>query len=117
MPRAIMKLVDDKDNKEYYLIWSTIVDAPVTFGFELAEFREVMLVIYGTHGWSDLDEDIERADQKGISWLYGGYTADSQIIGNRAGFHEQCLSKEQIIEWYCRRKQNPSAMLRRDRRG
>lgn len=40
MPRFIIKLTDPKDGLSYYLIWSTVVDAPVTYGLSLDEIKE-----------------------------------------------------------------------------
>lgn len=44
-----------------------------------------------------------RVEAKGVS-AYVYDSVDELIEGNRAGRDETCLSKEQIIEWYCRRK-------------
>lgn len=101
MPRYIMKLTDEKEKKDYYLEWSTIVDAPVTFGMELGEFREYCRHEYGQNGLRDFDERIARANEKGISAYPPFDDMNSYFRYNRAGGNETTLTKEQIIEKYC----------------
>lgn len=101
MPKYICKF-QDKD-QDYYLEWSTIVDAPVTFGVSLDEFKNYYRQQYGNQGMAELQGRLKRVEEKGTSTLEGG-SLDELIRGNRAGRNEQTYTKEQIIEWYCRKK-------------
>ena len=98
--------VKDTDDTEYYFLWSTVVDAPVTFGMNLEGFQEFMRYEYGNRGMEDLQQSLERARERGTSWVCGP-TFDEMIKFNRAGENESTLSREQLIEWYCRRGENP----------
>lgn len=102
MPRFIVKLKDE--DKDYYMEWSTVVDAPVTFGLSLEEFKEHYKEEYGNRGLMELDERLKRVEEKGISSLMDEDIHDI-ISGNRAGKDETELSLEQIIEGYCRNRE------------
>lgn len=65
MPSFIMKLTDERENKDYYLMWSTIVDAPITWGMALEQFKNWYLRECGKI--EELNERLKRADKKGIS--------------------------------------------------
>lgn len=113
MPRFICK-VQDGDNA-YYLEWSTVVDAPVTTGMSLDEFKAYYRDEYGRHSFESplsdgFEERMKRVEEKGVSAR--DYKSFDDLIGcNRAGKDETCLSKEQIIEWYCRRAEECSQGL------
>lgn len=98
MPKYILKI--DTKPEPKYLEWSTIVDAPTTYGVTLDEFKYYYLKRYGTEGFKDLQERLDRADKTGSSCAYGT-TLEDTISGNRAGPNETELSLEQIIETYC----------------
>ena len=49
----------------YYMEWSTVVDAPVTWGMSLAAFQDYYLQEYGESEFSKLDE---RLDGKSKTW-------------------------------------------------
>jgi hypothetical protein len=102
MGRFICKF--DDGPTAYYLEWSTVVDAPVTFGMSLDEFKAYYRDEYGRQGMDfGFEERMKRVEEKGTSSQLDS-CVDDVISGNRAGKDETCLSKEQIIEWYCRRK-------------
>ena len=106
MPRYICCFVDEKNaNKEYYLEWSTIVDAPLTEGMSYDDFLAYYQNRYGTEGMHYLPERMERVKTTGTSAREE--TLDELISFNRAGKNETCFTKEQIIEWYCRRGVEP----------
>jgi hypothetical protein len=98
MPNYICKIEDG--DVSYYLEWSTIVDAPVTFGMSLEEF--------GEYRGEDppLGDRMERVEQKGVS-SHAHANFDHLIEGNRAGKNETCFTREQIVEWYCRQRKEP----------
>lgn len=97
MPEFVVKLLDG--DKSYYLSWSTVVDAPVTSGMSLEDFRDW----YGDD--AELDERLARVEAKGTSANHYK-SADELIAFNRAGLDETRLTKEQIIDHYCRGNPN-----------
>ncbi len=100
MPRYICKLQDG--DKAYYLEWSTVVDAPVTFGMSLEEFRAYYQEEYGRQAMEhEFDERMERVEKTGTSCRLDE-SLDDTIEFNVAGKDGTCLSKEQIIEAFCR---------------
>lgn len=50
-----------------YLIWSTVVDAPITYGMTREQLEKYWRDEYGRRGMEDLAERIGRADEKGTS--------------------------------------------------
>lgn len=102
MPRYIMKLTDQKDNKEYYLEWSSVVDAPVTYGADINTFKKYYERQYGKTSMNELKERLERVEKQGTSCAFGS-TSDEMISCNRAGNNESKLSKEEILDEYCRK--------------
>lgn len=100
MPRYIVKLVDKKENKDYYMEWSTVVDAPVTYGMGLEEFKAYYKDEYGKQGMDGLDERLTRVNEKGTSAMMYD-SAEDLIEFNRAGKDGTCLTFEQIIAEYC----------------
>lgn len=106
MGRAICKFTDT-EGKDYYLMWSTIVDAPVTYGMSKEEMLVWYKEEYGNHGIESLTEyDWKRVEENGTMY-YGRVTLDEIISNNRAGKDETCLTKEQILEWYCIKQEDP----------
>lgn len=97
MPRYIVKLED------YYFEWSTIVDAPVTFGMKLDEFKEYYQEAYGTEGMRDLDYRLERVEMFETSSITPT-TIKEMIKGNRAGPDETELTIDEILKAYCLRE-------------
>jgi len=95
--RFIVKLHD------YYFEYSTVVDAPVTFGMSLDEFKEYYQYRYGTVGMSDLPDRLERVEAKGTS-CYNDDDAADTLSCNRAGPNESELTVEQIYQAYCLRQ-------------
>lgn len=102
MPRYIIKIKDDPLNKDYYLEWSTIVDAPVTWGLSLEEFKEYYQKQYGVSGMRDFDERIVKVELTGISADPSWESLENLFEYNRAGKGESCLDKEGILKCYCR---------------
>lgn len=86
--------------KEYYLVWSSIVDAPITDGMTLKQLKRWMRSEYGVQGMRGLDEKIKRADEMGTS-SRGDSSAVSRIWLNRAGPKESTLTIEGIYRHYC----------------
>ena len=101
MARLIIKIHDDKLNKDWYLEWSSIVDAPVTYGLELDEFKKYYKEEYGREGMSELQDRLDRVEKTGCSSRHGS-TLDDILASNRAGEKEECLTKEQMLDKFCR---------------
>lgn len=83
-------------------MWSTIVDAPITYGLSLKEFKQYMKSEYGKQGWdgpTGIDESIQRANKNGASWQ-DGTTLEQTIRDNRAGDGETELDLNGIITRY-----------------
>ena len=93
MPRYILKL------DEWYFEWSTIVDAPVTYGMTLEDFKNHYRFEYGKQGMKGLPARLERVEESGTSAI-PRQTADELITFNRAGDMEANLSKELILKEY-----------------
>jgi hypothetical protein len=92
MGRGIIKLGN------HYLEWSTIVDAPITYGMTLDELRDYVKSECGEEGLRHLPERLERADRTGTSFV--GLTVGEVVRFNRAGDNEECLSFKKLYEKY-----------------
>jgi len=101
MGRFIVKLSDNEFNY-YYLEWSTVSDAPVTWGMSIDTFKGYYQAEYGDSGMSDLPSRLARVNENGHS-SFGNFDTDY----NRAGYKESCLTQAEIIEWYCVKKEDP----------
>lgn len=102
MGDIIVKIAD------HYLIWSNIVDAPITFGVTRERFESGYRHQYGEQGMKDLVARLQRVDAKGTS-SFTDENADDTMWLNRAGPGETRLSKAEIVEWFVRRKRMPTA--------
>lgn len=102
MPKYIIKLKDEKNNKDYYMEWSTIVDAPLTYGCSIEDFKRYYKNKYGVSGLSDLDARLERVEKTGTSGYSPFDDLDNLLSCNRAGENETTIDIETILERYCR---------------
>jgi len=100
MPRYIVKLVDATNNKDYYLEWSTVVDAPVTHGMGLTQFTEYYQQEYGQSGMDGFDDRLKCVHEKGTSARYYD-SAEDLVSFNRAGPGESPLTYEELVLYYC----------------
>ena len=92
MSRFFVKLL--KNDVPHYLVWSTVVDAPVSDGMPLEKFREYFLNSRGQDFVEYFDEHIEIANKN--------YEENLNFIDlNRAGGNEEQLTIDEIIEYYC----------------
>lgn len=96
MGRFLIRL--DGDEGPRYLEWSTIVDAPVTFGMTREELATHYRDEYGRAGSRDFEERMRRVDEKGTSAY--DYTVADHISGNRAGPDETELTAEELYQAY-----------------
>lgn len=97
---TIIKLIDKKTNTEYYMEWSTVLDAPLTNGMSLEDFKIAYKEEYGNNGMHELEKRLERVEQKGTSSMLDR-NVDDTISCNRAGEKGKKLSKSKIIELFC----------------
>lgn len=102
MSRYIIKLTDKRDLKDYYLEWSTIVDAPVTYGMYLEGFKAYYQQEYGRSGMRELPERLKRVEEKGTS-AYPPFDSVDETLStydlNRDKVGDQ---REYILENFCR---------------
>jgi len=92
MGRYIIKI------KDRYFEWSTVVDAPITYGMTEDELRAYTKDEYGEEGLSRLPERLARVAQNGCS-SHVESLADV-IVYNRAGPNETRLTEEEIYARY-----------------
>jgi len=93
MGRFIIKL------KDKYLVWSTIVDAPVTRGMDEAELRAWNAKEYGVQAKGmGLDKSIEDCDKEGNNT---GQNVDGILSCNQAGPKGECLTMNEVYERFC----------------
>lgn len=100
MPRYIVKLSDE--GKDYYLMWSTIVDAPI-FVSDLEGFKDFYKNEYGNQGMLELEDRLKRVEEKGTS-SFDHESAEDTCYFNNAGPGGSRLSLEEIIRFYCRKE-------------
>jgi hypothetical protein len=101
MPTYIIKLHDERDGKDYYMEWSTVVDAPVTYGLSRKEFEQYYGEEYGDSGMLKLPPRMERVEKTGTSGFPPDDDLEELIAYNRAGEQEACLTKIELIDKYC----------------
>ena len=104
MGKFIPKITDDQTKKkDYYMEWSTVVDAPTTYGLELEEFNKYYKSQYGESGMRDLPERMERVEKTGSSGRPPYDDLDGFFNFNRAGENES-IDKEGILDRCCRER-------------
>lgn len=112
MPRFIVKL--ETPHGPRYMEWSTIVDAPVTYGVTLEQFEAYYRERYGTEGMKELPDRLRRVAITGVS--ADGYASVAGLIScNRAGEDDTCMTLAQIIEHYCPRDMHDAGKAKRPR--
>lgn len=108
MPTVIVKF-ERVGHEPRYLLYSSIVDAPVSRGMR----RDDFLALCDERGYGSpavLQKRMERADAKGTSCRLSK-NARGAILCNRAGPNETELSYEEMWDHYCAddRADTPSA--------
>lgn len=105
MGRCIIKLTDDA-GVDFYAEYSTVVDAPTTYGLRLDEFKAFIKEQEGARGLAELPERLARCDKQGTSFQMEGDLL-SLLACNRAGKGETTLTYRQIVATYCHREPKP----------
>lgn len=81
-----------------YFEWSTIVDAPITYGLSLDEYKQYYKEEYGLLSFEhELPQRLERVEKTGTSAFND--SVEDIISFNRAGPKESCLTKEELIKF------------------
>lgn len=93
MGRYIIK-INDK-----FFLWSTVVDAPITYGLTMDELTESIRFEYGQRGVDELPERLERVQKHGHSALFD-MTLAELLDGNRAGENETTITVDEIYQKY-----------------
>ena len=91
MGRAIVKI------KDKYFVWSSIVDAPITYGMTVAELKAWHKLEYGKS--VDVEQRLKRVEERGTSYI-DCRSVEEVIRMNRAGDNETCLTADEIYEKY-----------------
>ncbi len=86
--------------KDRYFEWSTVVDAPVTYGMTLPQLRHYIKEEYGRQGLEELPKRLERCAERGHSAQGDNSSLASFLACNRAGPKESCLSAAAIYKQY-----------------
>lgn len=94
MPNYICKLSDGF--RPFYFEWSTIVDAPVTYGMLREDFIAYYLRRYGETSKTDLDIRLSRVEATGTSCM--DQTLDEVLSCNRAGPKETHADRAQLLQ-------------------
>lgn len=105
MGKAIFKV--DDNGEERFLVWSSNVDAPVTFACTAEEIEAYFVEEAVERAKRDTAMMLERARATGTSSRDGGSLAD-EGEANRAGPGETSLSADELFEFYVRRKEEPT---------
>ena len=83
----------------FFFEWSTVVDAPTSYGMPREEFEDYYRNRYGEEGSRELSQRLERAIAKGTSSRMHA-SAEELVRGNHAGPGEETISLEDIIRIY-----------------
>jgi hypothetical protein len=86
--------------KDKYLVWSTVVDAPVTYGMTLDELKDYTKEEHGNAGVKKLTSRLTRVETKGTS-SHIDTSMEDTVSYNRAGANETKLTVDQIYQEYC----------------
>jgi hypothetical protein len=101
MPRYLIKLTDPDNPWDWRVMeWSTVVDAPVTYGLTVAEAERLHEV---DPRYSDcvFHERLYRMHTKGHSnMVFDPEGPDARVACNRAGPDEESLDRRQIWKRY-----------------
>lgn len=98
MGSCLIKLV--RGRKVRYLEWSSVVDAPTTYGMTLRELKAHIKFKYGNEGVRELPQRLARLEMNGGCSSMDGGTAEDMIAWNRAGKGETQLTQDQIWDMY-----------------
>jgi hypothetical protein len=81
-----------------YVVWSTIVDAPISAPMTRDELVEWVRAEEGRRGVDELPSRMARVDAKGTSF-HNRDSAEHTVRINRAGPAERELTYEELVAW------------------
>lgn len=91
--------------KDKYLVYSSVVDAPITFGMDKSEliafFKEEMGRLHVVS--VSFKRSLERVDKCGTSLMLDK-SAEETLEGNHAGPDGECLTPEEVYKAYVLRE-------------
>lgn len=97
MAKFFIKINDGK--RDWYLHWSTVVDAPTSRGMSYEELKKYVEEKDGENGLKLFDSNSKNFDRTGTS--SPGITLDDLLCHNRAGVNETTANKEEILNGFC----------------
>jgi hypothetical protein len=92
MGRCIVKLGSK------YVEWSSVSDAPVTYGMTLEELKDHVRFRYGQEGVDELPERLARVEEYGTS-SFPPDKVEDLVLFNRAGHQGSCLTLKELVDW------------------
>jgi len=93
MGHILIKLKTKPQIENCYLVYSTIVDAPITYGATKKQIINWYKKEYGRQGLEGMDRRFEKAEDDNF--------VKSVICLNRAGENEKHISYKKMIQRYC----------------
>lgn len=90
-------VMHEVEGKEVFIIWSSIVDAPITYGSTMKQIKNLWKQEFGRSGLENLESAL-KAGTKRI------FTIQEASTVNRAGLNETHLTPAQIVDYYFVRK-------------
>ena len=116
MPRYIIKL--PCDGTDYYLLWSSVVDAPITYGMTLDEFTAYYAIEYGAESMRyQFPERMSRVDESGTSDRICRDSVERWTSYNCAGEDEVPLTFDELVDQWVRQPREPEAESKRLEKG
>jgi hypothetical protein len=92
----------DDNGEERFLVWSSVVDAPLSFACTEAQFIEYWVEREQRRAREEAERMIARAREPGRD-------LSDVVVANRAGPKEVALTEDEILEFFVRRKEDPTA--------
>ena len=92
MPHYVLKIKGKERTR--YMIWSTIVDAPIYYDMDYEDVRKYWNEQFGRQGMLGFKRMMEEVEKTGSSI---GQSPREIIKGNRAGKNERPLSYDRIV--------------------
>ena len=104
MPRYIIKLSEkgaDGKEADFYLEWSTITCAPLTFGMPLDKFKKYYEKKYGSDSpkMKRLPELLARVKETCCS--EPSESLEGLLASNHAGPNKRAYTRDEIFRLYC----------------
>lgn len=104
MPEYIVKITDPIHQCDWWISWSSVVDAPTCNGMSRGDFADWYVWRHQSDPMTlgDLQRALDKVERHGVS-CYPHYSGTEELIrANRAGDGESELTMEQILDKYCR---------------